>query len=333
MKHTQNNLTFLRWVAACLVFYGHAFVFMGRPAPTFLGYLPLGALGVYIFFSISGYLIAQSWDNDPNPYRYITRRALRIFPALIANTVLTVFIIGPLFTSLSLSKYFSNSQTWGYFSNIFLYNTYSLPGVFEHNTYPNAINGSLWSLIIEFSMYILLMLIGIIRLPRIWNIIIVISMLILIKFLILTTHEMLVIYRTDVRQLVICGIYFWVGATIYRYNINRFFTISYAYCAIICVLISTYQYDIFIIVFSILLPFIIIAFGLSTQKILTLFTNYDYSYGIYIYAFPIQQSIAYISPKINFALYLIITFILTLLCGHASYKYIEKPALALKPVK
>lgn len=177
------------------------------------------------------------------------------------------------------------------------------------------------------------MLIGIIRLPRIWNIIIVISMLILIKFLILNTQEMLVIYRTDVRQLVICGIYFWVGATIFRYNINRFFTISYAYCAIICVLISTYQYDLFIIVFSILLPFIIIAFGLSTQKILTLFTNYDYSYGIYIYAFPIQQSIAYISPKINFALYLIITFILTLLCGHAPYKYIERPALALKPVR
>lgn len=119
------------------------FCLYGAASSDLFGLPAAGSIGRIYFFSISGYLIAQSWDNDPNPYRYITRRALRIFPALIANTVLTVFIIGPLFTSLSLSKYFSNSQTWGYFSNIFLYNTYSLPGVFEHNTYPNAINGSL----------------------------------------------------------------------------------------------------------------------------------------------------------------------------------------------
>ena len=57
----HNNLTALRWFAAGLVLYGHAFVFLGLPEPLFLQWVPMGPLGVYIFFAISGYLVAQSW--------------------------------------------------------------------------------------------------------------------------------------------------------------------------------------------------------------------------------------------------------------------------------
>ena len=67
----RNNLTALRWFAACLVLYGHAFVFLGLPEPLFLQWVPLGPLGVYIFFAISGFLVAQSWQRDPSVTRFL----------------------------------------------------------------------------------------------------------------------------------------------------------------------------------------------------------------------------------------------------------------------
>ena len=80
---TTNNLNFVRLFGASLVLYGHSFVFLGLPEPLFLSLQPLGALGVLIFFTISGYLITESWDRDPNLSRFIARRMLRIFPALV----------------------------------------------------------------------------------------------------------------------------------------------------------------------------------------------------------------------------------------------------------
>jgi len=107
-EHTLNNLTALRWLAASLVLYGHSFVFLGLPEPLFLQWVPLGPLGVYIFFAISGYLVSQSWDRDPHLFRFLQRRALRIFPGLAVCTILCVMVLGPLLTTLDLKTYFSN---------------------------------------------------------------------------------------------------------------------------------------------------------------------------------------------------------------------------------
>ena len=79
----HNNLTALRWFAAGLVLYGHAFVFLGLPEPLFLQWASMGPLGVYIFFAISGYLVAQSWQRDPSLPRFLAKRILRIFPGLL----------------------------------------------------------------------------------------------------------------------------------------------------------------------------------------------------------------------------------------------------------
>ena len=156
----RNNLTALRWFAACLVLYGHAFVFLGLPEPLFLQWVPLGPLGVYIFFAISGYLVAQSWQRDPSVPRFLAKRALRIFPGLLVCTLLSVFVLGPWLTTLDMATYWRNEHTRGYFTNMALYMTYHLPGVFAQNRLPHAVNGSLWSLPIEFFMYLLLALLG-----------------------------------------------------------------------------------------------------------------------------------------------------------------------------
>ena len=90
-KSHSNNLTALRWLAASMVLYGHSFVLLGLPEPVFMGWAPMAPLGGFIFFAISGYLVAQSWESDPDAVRFLQRRTLRIFPGLIVCIALSVF--------------------------------------------------------------------------------------------------------------------------------------------------------------------------------------------------------------------------------------------------
>ena len=126
----SNQFNFLRFFAAFLVFFGHGYVLIGSHPNTVLTH----SLGVYIFFAISGYLISMSWDKDPSLIRFFIRRSTRIFPALIVCILLSVFILGPVLTTLTIKEYFSNYATLFYLSNIFLFVSYYLPGVFEHNS-------------------------------------------------------------------------------------------------------------------------------------------------------------------------------------------------------
>jgi len=327
----KNNFTALRWFAAGLVLYGHSFVFLGLPEPTFLGWVPMGPLGVYIFFAISGYLVAQSWDSDPHCLRFLQRRALRIFPGLIVCTLLSVFLLGPLFTSLELVDYFRSSRTWGYFSNIRLYITFYLPGVFETNPIPNAVNGSLWSLPVEFSMYLVLALLGFLRIPKAGWVLFAVGLMCVSKLWAMTSPEMLVVYGTDLRQVAICGVYFWVGVLFFRYGISRFISITSIICAIAVWLSLTRWPELFVMASWVLLPFIALAFGLATSPWLSRMSRLDYSYGIYIYAFPIQQALANLDPKMPFWLYLVLTTVFTLFLAALSWHWVERLALRFKP--
>ena len=73
-----------------------------------------GSLAVALFFAISGYLVCQSWVRDPSPMRFVVRRALRILPGLGVVVMLTAFVLGPAFSSLSAQEYFADKRTWSY---------------------------------------------------------------------------------------------------------------------------------------------------------------------------------------------------------------------------
>ena len=119
MKMYKNNFSFLRLVGAILVIYGHSFPITKNISPNF--YIEtVQILGIDIFFIISGYLITKSWLSDPHVIRYAIRRFLRIFPALFVIVLVSVFIIGPLFTRLPLITYLKHPFTRDYLSNIFL---------------------------------------------------------------------------------------------------------------------------------------------------------------------------------------------------------------------
>lgn len=113
-------------------------------------------IGLSIFFSISGYLITKSVYTSSSLLSYFWKRFLRIQPLLILVCILTVFILGPIFTTLSAEEYFVNRETWTYFRNIFPATgiQFVLPGVFGNNIHGDGVNGSLWTLIVEERLYL-----------------------------------------------------------------------------------------------------------------------------------------------------------------------------------
>lgn len=331
-KHT-DNLTALRLLAACLVLYGHAFVFLGLPEPMFMQWLPLGPLGVYIFFSISGYLVAQSWQRDPSVLRFLVRRGLRIFPGLGVCTVLSVVVLGPWLTEVSQTDYWRHPHTWGYFSNLYLYITYDLPGVFAQLRVPHAVNGSLWSLPVEFAMYLLIATLGLVRAPK-WGVLAaaLVFMALSVGWAARAT-EMLVFYRTDLRPAVMCGVYFFVGACLQQFRLDRFFTLTNVVLAVMLWLALSRWPSVFGLASSVFLPFIVLAFGTAKGSPLARISSWDISYGIYIYAFPVQQTLVYFFPNMALSVYLGCTLLITAALATASWHGVEKQALKLKPLR
>lgn len=223
MTASRNNFDFFRLLAAFLVIVGHAYPILQQPnLPYFLN-SSISSYAVKLFFALSGYLIVASWIRDPNAFRFLVKRALRIFPALILVVVLSACVLGPLVTTMSPKEYFAAPLFWSYFMNIKLYIIYALPGVFEENIYPNAVNGSLWSLPAEFFMYLLVLGSGILArilthvpFALLWGVLTLGCMALNISELYFQTGAFVgtVIYATPVMSVIEVAPYFMIGGCI-----------------------------------------------------------------------------------------------------------------------
>jgi peptidoglycan/LPS O-acetylase OafA/YrhL len=112
----DNNFNLIRAIAASAVLVSHAFPLAGVPGEPLESWAPanLGRLAVAVFFSISGFFIAKSFDRRSSLIEFTVDRVLRIYPALFVVLVLTAFVVGPCFTRLHLGVYFSSKDTWRY---------------------------------------------------------------------------------------------------------------------------------------------------------------------------------------------------------------------------
>jgi peptidoglycan/LPS O-acetylase OafA/YrhL len=108
-----------------------------------------------MFFGLSGFLVIGSAQRL-SLKDFALNRAIRIFPALIVEILLSALIIGPIFTNISLPAYFSGSEFGTYFLNIFGFIHYRLPGLFVDNPVPYIVNGSLWTVPFEILCYIVM---------------------------------------------------------------------------------------------------------------------------------------------------------------------------------
>lgn len=160
----QNNFDSLRLIFALLVIFSHSFPLTRRSnatEPLFHltgGQITFGNISVWSFFVISGFLITQSWMRSPFPLRFLKRRIGRIFPGFIAASLVSALIIVPLAATPSTFVPISLKN--------FLLNTLQLqppdvPAIFARNPNPNILNGSLWSIPYEFWCYIGVLFLGV----------------------------------------------------------------------------------------------------------------------------------------------------------------------------
>jgi peptidoglycan/LPS O-acetylase OafA/YrhL len=334
--HTQsreNNFNLIRFAAATLVFIQHSFDLFATP----MHWIVSGttSLAVPIFITISGFLITKSWSESPRLLPFIIKRLLRILPALLCSTVLAVFIIGPLVTSLPLYRYFRDPLTFVYLKNIFLFPIfYFLPGAFQNNPYPSAVNGSLWSLPIEVFLYAILVTLGIARiLLKRYVIAVIIFSLVCIEALCgdwINSQPML-FHTMPLKNLLNLSIFFFIGCLYYILRSNIWLNTQSTMVAVILLLASIKLNFGTNIATYVLLPYVVIQFAHMDLPAARLFPKNDLSYGVYIYAFPLQQTAIYFFKDIMAMDELFtLVFCVLLLFSYLSWKLVEYPALQLK---
>jgi peptidoglycan/LPS O-acetylase OafA/YrhL len=130
-----------------------------------------------------------------------------------------------------------------------------------------------------------------------------------------------------------CGVYFMVGASLYCFQWEKHFTLSNVLLALVAWLSLSHRTQWFAMASWLVLPFVVMAFGLARHPWLGRMHTLDYSYGIYIYAFPVQQTVASFWPQMPLPAYLLSTFVITVALAAISWHFVEKPALKLKPFR
>lgn len=325
-------------IAALMVLVSHSFAIATgdgnkEPLRLWLGVTP-GAIAVDIFFIVSGLLVTQSMERHARVFTFVRARFLRVWPGLLVAMVLTVFVLGVALTKLPLSDYLSDKGTWRYFidnTTVFHRISWTLPGVFGSNPLPDSVNGSLWTLRHEVRAYAFLLLTWWVsyRLLRrgpwfYWLVLAIagVTMLMHLQALSGATVE-----SSSWRLYAM----FAMGGALYmlRSRVSLAFR-WWVMCALALTLAVLYQ-PAFGFAYSLLLPYLVIWLAYAPAGVLTHYNRVgDYSYGTYIYAFPIQQTVALILPGISVSGLLGLSFVVTLLFAAASWHFVEKPAMSLK---
>jgi peptidoglycan/LPS O-acetylase OafA/YrhL len=335
MSHRGNAFDLLRLVAALLVVFGHSWVLTGHEdLLAFLSGTNAGDLGVGVFFLLSGYLVSASWLADPALKRFAARRALRIYPAYALVVVVLALVLGPLVTRLTAGAYFGSGGTWKFLGgNLAIIPVqFALPGVFGDNPYPNAVDGSLWTIRVEVLCYVGIAVLGLIGLlRRRWALATVAAVLYAVALAVEVSgyHGVLVPGMLDYQAAVPIA-YFGVGMAYREFvgaNPPPWWTLP-AGAIVWAALWFTPAAALGALVFVAALTFTIAFRAPAALHHPT--GGYDLSYGTYLLAFPVQQLLArggVLQPAVNATA----TAAIVLALAAASWRFVERPALRHKP--
>ncbi len=334
----SNNFNLLRMGAALCVVLSHSFILTGNEPnalPRILGYV-----SVNCFFLISGFLVCKSLLDRRSIAKFLRARALRIYPALIFAVLLCVFIIGPLFTTLSTKEYFLNTKTYEFLlkNSMLLVGdvVINLPGVFSQGKYGSWVNAPLWTIFYEVYMYLGLALIAFfITLSkvdfekRLRIVISIIAALTMTAFLIDTGYKLF--SDSLIGVLLRFTALFSMGATLYLYRAQIRLSTWLFLAMVIIVGLSAANRVLFNVAFYLFLGYFLLYLAYLPSGWLLKFNQLgDYSYGIYVFAYPIQQAVTHWYPNLHSIELFVYAMVPTMALAVFSWHFIESKALALK---
>jgi len=337
----NNAFDLLRILLAVLVLFSHAYLIGGYGQEPFVNIVKnqtyIAEFGVMGFFSLSGYLIAGSYERSENVYIFLWHRIVRIFPGFWFCLIITSFVIAPMIYfsdhhTISNFPFTGDNSSFSFiYRNLFLeVNQWSIGDILNNSAYKLSLNGSLWSLRPESYCYIFIMLIG---LGGIFNdnklpFLIITGLLYLVyslKFVFNINYGPTFLILSNALKLYTC---FIVGALFYMYRERlQFKAKGLIVITIIALLLLKYGG------YNILAPILISILCISLFSKFKVKFKYDVSYGLYIYAFPIEQLVYKLwGTYLNIWGYLVITLLITSVMSFLSFILIEKPFLRLKNV-
>ena len=335
----DNNFNLIRIIAALAVLVTHSFALAigtadAEPLREKLG-MTLGSIAVDVFFITSGFLVTASLINRQSTIEFIWARAFRIFPALIVMLLLTVFVMSVAFTTLPTLAYLSSPEIYIYLgkcATLISGVVYTLPGVFENNPYKSAVNGSLWTMPWEIRMYAILAAAWLVlcvvpqsRLALFQRFVVILACVFGVGVFI--SH----FYVAPINHKAMLFFMFFLGAAFYVLREKIVLTRWAYYFCMISLGLATLDKEVFFVVYVIAIAYVLFYLAYVPSGFIRKYNQLgDYSYGIYIYAFPVQQSVAQLMPGVSVLQMVLISAVATSLLAIFSWHFLEQRALRYK---
>lgn len=337
----------LRHMAALFVVFAHSFALSGQLPMELLRRLPqlggIAVLGVTVFFVISGFLISQSWERQPMLLEFARKRFLRIFPGLLGCIVFVV-VLGLFFTELPLTDYANHPDVRAYVvGNVLLQNHLTLADVFHANPSGPGVSGSFWTLPLETTAYISVALLGLSGLlinPRLsvlaWCLVWV-GVSWKGQFLNLfgghvDTGAMPLYYAAFALGALHHHVRRWRGVGIAQLGGRAALVLGAGLAVLLWSTSSWAEHPFRLGLYPVAVSGLVIALGRAGGQYLQAWwpdrqSSPDFSYGLYLYSFPIQQALVAGNPGSSGWWVLAWSLPLSLGVAAVSWYVIERPAL------
>ena len=327
-KQQNNNFDALRLFGAMLVLVSHQFPLSGHDEPVFLGHT-LGTIGVLIFFTISGYLVTASWCSDPHVPRFAARRLLRIWPALAVCVAACIAFVA-LCLIPAQERASAAPELVRYMLPNFVF-AWRDGNFFHANPHP-ALNASLWTIPIEVQCYVALAALGFLARDRLrWVLVATAAIVLGLYFArwqapaILAGYEFFLVEdSTNLPVYFLAGSLLGVIPSLEGRRAIATATVLGAVSAV-----AGFPG----LAWAAIAPFIVLGVARRSWPFLRHASRFgDLSYGIYLWAWPVQQVVIMMLGK-EAPLTVLLSVSLVAITGLAlmSWHLVERPALRLKP--
>ncbi|QGW29707.1 acyltransferase family protein [Phnomibacter ginsenosidimutans] len=336
----HNNFDFIRLLLASFVIITHSYALLGLPEHDGLwqwsgGNVAFSTLGVNGFFIVSGYLVCQSLERSASIASYLRKRALRIFPGLLLALLFSWALAWLHFNGPGL-QFLAQADSWTFIPRnmLLLWPQYSIEGSFQElpAAHRGEINGSLWTLGYEWLMYLCLLPLFWIRRAAWRKVVPPIIIIGLLALMYTDNHWRLPQWGSiQLSKLTSLGTYFLAGASLHVLGFGKRLKWLHLLITIGLLMASIHFHQYFIMQY-LLWPVIIIGIAQQPAWRLTRFIQQrgDLSYGIYLLAFPVQQTLVSQWPNLTPGMLAGLSWLLVLPLAYASWHLVEKPALRWK---